>query len=824
MLTQYGRQLQQYQLIIIFVVMGIFWGISLAAGLANPVAVGWLWAGLAGLLLSGGALAMTLRQRLLKPLDSLGEVARDLAEKDSRTIALGLVALAQGNLVRHLTVQTQKPEVTGSLSINRLARNLATIHEQLANSAAEYNQVTAEPCRRLFYVGPDSYLEGETCGQAMGEQLGGQGQIAVFVFNTEDIAYSLGLRVKGFRARISDKFSRLQEVAFLSHRNNDDVAYAELMKLLRQYPNLAGIYITDNEAVAGLARALSETGRAGKTKLICHDLNDKVFSLIEQGLITATLGQDPLGQAHDPAMHLFNYLVSGWQPPQPRLVVHMDVVTRENCREFWQAGRGLIESQTTLARRAKPLAPATRPIRIGVICLGHYSFWLAMQEGIRAVGQVLRPYNATVDVIEPALGSDCFTPLIDKAVADGYNAIVLPLFMAVDVPAVNRAVAAGVPVATYNSEPGSLRNLMHILVNRADTLLNFSAALADNAGHTNEITYQMFKTIEQMAGSVSHEAAAVSAVTTNMEEIAHAVKAVESGTQEQAAAAERVSISVEQINQTVQNVARNAQTVAGAAASSADIARRGTETVRQTLQQMQTIGQAVNSAVSSIDEMNRYSQQIGDIILTIDGIAAQTNLLALNASIEAARAGEHGKGFAVVADEVRKLAEKSATATKEITAIIHAVQNSVEQTSQTMAVVSGQVQEGTTLAGKSGEALDHLLQSANEMRRQSERLTAINAAVGPVVANLVEAVSRVSAVIEENVAATHEVSTRIAETRNTMEGLAAISQENSASLEEVSASMKEVAEQALAVNQSAQKLSAIATELKGATASFKLSE
>jgi methyl-accepting chemotaxis protein len=65
--------------------------------------------------------------------------------------------------------------------------------------------------------------------------------------------------------------------------------------------------------------------------------------------------------------------------------------------------------------------------------------------------------------------------------------------------------------------------------------------------------------------------------------------------------------------------------------------------------------------------------QIGAIVQPIDEIAAQTNLLALNAATEAARAGEHGKGFAVVADEVRKLAERSSTATKEITELISGI-------------------------------------------------------------------------------------------------------------------------------------------------------
>src|SRR5258706_507314 len=82
------------------------------------------------------------------------------------------------------------------------------------------------------------------------------------------------------------------------------------------------------------------------------------------------------------------------------------------------------------------------------------------------------------------------------------------------------------------------------------------------------------------------------------------------------------------------------------------------------------VGSVVAGVVRTMSEINASASRIVDIIGVIDGIAFQTNILALNAAVEAARAGEQGRGFAVVASEVRSLAQRSATAAKEIKALI----------------------------------------------------------------------------------------------------------------------------------------------------------
>ncbi|AVS72964.1 methyl-accepting chemotaxis protein [Paracidovorax cattleyae] len=129
-----------------------------------------------------------------------------------------------------------------------------------------------------------------------------------------------------------------------------------------------------------------------------------------------------------------------------------------------------------------------------------------------------------------------------------------------------------------------------------------------------------------------------------------------SRTEEQASALQQTAASMEQMTATVRQNADNAAQADQLARSASDMAVRG--------------GQVVGKVVTTMGGIHSASRKIVDIIGVIDSIAFQTNILALNAAVEAARAGEQGRGFAVVASEVRTLAQRSATAAKEIKALI----------------------------------------------------------------------------------------------------------------------------------------------------------
>ncbi len=244
--------------------------------------------------------------------------------------------------------------------------------------------------------------------------------------------------------------------------------------------------------------------------------------------------------------------------------------------------------------------------------------------------------------------------------------------------------------------------------------------------------------------------------------------------------------------------------------------------MEDTLEGMQKIKAKVGQSAKKVQEMGSRSDQIGDIVVTIEDIASQTNLLALNAAIEAARAGEAGKGFAVVADEVRKLAERSAASTKEIGGLIKDIQKTVGEAVLAMNEGAEEVENGVITANKAGYALTAILTAAEAVNQQAEQAAAAAEQMSASADELVTAVDSVSAVVEENTAATEEMAAASTEVTTAIENIASVSEENSAAVEEVSASAEEMSAQVQEVTAASQSLADLAKQLQDIVNQFKL--
>ena len=349
-----------------------------------------------------------------------------------------------------------------------------------------------------------------------------------------------------------------------------------------------------------------------------------------------------------------------------------------------------------------------------------------------------------------------------------------------------------------------------------------SNELASASTQAGQATSQISTTIQQVASGTTQQSESVNRTASSVEEMGRAIDGVAKGAQEQAAAASKASTLTGQLSAAIEQVAGNASEVVKGSTNASDAAKRGSQTVNQTLSGMQSIKTAVGLSAQKVQEMGSRSDQIGEIVTTIEDIASQTNLLALNAAIEAARAGEAGKGFAVVADEVRKLAERSSSSTKEIADLIKSIQRTVAEAVDAMNDGAKEVEKGVAFANEAGTALQQILAASETVNAQAKQAASAAENMAASANELVSAVDSVSAVVEENTAATEEMAAGSAEVTQSIENIASVSEENSAAVEEVSASAEEMTAQVEEVSASAQELANLAKQLEKIVEKFKL--
>jgi methyl-accepting chemotaxis protein len=229
----------------------------------------------------------------------------------------------------------------------------------------------------------------------------------------------------------------------------------------------------------------------------------------------------------------------------------------------------------------------------------------------------------------------------------------------------------------------------------------FTTKLSDIINNVIRSTVQVAKTSAEFSSTAESMAAATEQLTSQ---------------------AATVATATEEMAATASNIASNSGMAADGSSQANESAVSGSQVVEMTMQVMDRIADRVKSSSKTVDELGRRSDQIGEIVGTIEDIADQTNLLALNAAIEAARAGEQGRGFAVVADEVRALAERTTKATKEISEMIKSIQKETKTAVNEMEQGVLEVVKGSDEARKSGEALKTILDKVENVTIQVSQI------------------------------------------------------------------------------------------------------
>ena len=224
------------------------------------------------------------------------------------------------------------------------------------------------------------------------------------------------------------------------------------------------------------------------------------------------------------------------------------------------------------------------------------------------------------------------------------------------------------------------------------------------------------------------------------------------GMQQQHNEIDQVSTAITQMAATSQEVARHAETAAAKADEASENANRGVIVVNDTIEMIRIVDNELKASSDVLQTLEEASEQIGQVMVVIKGIAEQTNLLALNAAIEAARAGEQGRGFAVVADEVRNLASRTQESTSEIEGVIDRLQSYSKNAIDAM-----------------GKSREKSIQCVDQASEASEALQAIVGAITQInqmntqIASAAEEQKAVSDEINRNVSTINQVSDETAE-------------------------------------------------------------
>jgi len=277
------------------------------------------------------------------------------------------------------------------------------------------------------------------------------------------------------------------------------------------------------------------------------------------------------------------------------------------------------------------------------------------------------------------------------------------------------------------SLPVIIVHALYVVVETA-ALCHFAVSFARQRAQTEADRSRLQASFDRMHRTVTEAHVGIDAISDAAHAIASGNQNLSARTEQQAGELLRTLGTVQQLAQTVRQNADDAHSASELVSAASQVAVQG--------------GAMVAQVVATMGAIHDSARRIHDIIGVIDGIAFQTNILALNAAVEAARAGEQGRGFAVVASEVRNLAQRSATASQEIRQLIG---DSVNR-----------AQQGNQLAGATGQVMDKLVASVQEVAGLMEAITAASREQSAGIEQVTHAVGAMDRGTQQNAALVQE--------------------------------------------------------------------
>jgi twitching motility protein PilJ len=329
-----------------------------------------------------------------------------------------------------------------------------------------------------------------------------------------------------------------------------------------------------------------------------------------------------------------------------------------------------------------------------------------------------------------------------------------------------RARAAEIETENQRNQEAILR-LLNEMGTLADGDLTVHASVTEDV--TGAIADSINFTVDELRKVVTDINSTTTDVTSATQTAQSISQRLYQASQRQSTEIQKASALVLQMAQSINDVSASASQGAKVAQQSLSASEQGATAVQNQIAGMNEIRAQIQESSKRIKRLGESSQEIGEIVELISDITEQTNVLALNAAIQAASAGEAGRGFTVVAEEVQRLAERSAEATKQIEALVRAIQADTQDAVNAMEKTTQGVVEGTRLSDAAGQTL-------SEINRVSRELAGIVGNISAQTQTQSQSVSEVTRGMQDILAVTEETSRGTQQTNVSIEELAKLSQ------------------------------------------------
>ncbi len=347
------------------------------------------------------------------------------------------------------------------------------------------------------------------------------------------------------------------------------------------------------------------------------------------------------------------------------------------------------------------------------------------------------------------------------------------------------------------------------------------------SGITSEATLaveEIAQAIVALATDAQDQAQLVADANTAVSSLSSMSAEIAMGAGHQAVALAATVTEVTALNDEIARLATIGDELAAAALNASGETRSGRDAVQVTAETMSRLHVSAAASAKTMSALIERSVAIEEIVNAIDEIADQSNLLALNAAIEAARAGEHGRGFAVVADEVRKLAIRSGQSTKEIGAILSAIQKETIGVAEQMRSSATAIDEGLRVAERARVAIESVELAIQQTSSTAAAMREQSATMAEASRRLTDNVSSVSAVVEENAAAASSMQQTTQSVLDAIAPIESLAETQSHAAGRVSTASSQLRDEVRTIDVRVQELSSRARELNDVMAAFNVGD